>query len=84
MYYQQGKRIVKLTINRYVILGTQTEVIMEHLDEQITWNVALFDKMNTSDRLSDSDGKFDIFEQINAYWAFLPANIQTSIFECYK
>jgi len=74
---------VKLIINRYGLLGTPTEVIMEHNDEQVMWNIALFDKMNTTDR-SGLEEKFDIFEQINAYWAYLPIQKQANIFASYK
>lgn len=44
--------------------------------EPIHWNIALYDKMSYS-------GDFDIFEQINGYWAHLPIHTQNEIYAVY-
>lgn len=68
---------VKLVINRYGVQGAPSEVNLEHGNESIAWNIALFDKMSFS-------GEFDIFEQINGYWEHLPKADQDKIFDVYK
>lgn len=74
--FYQGEN-VKLVINRYGVQGAPSEVYLEHGSESIAWNIALFDKMSFS-------GEFDIFEQINGYWAHLPPAEQDKIFIVYK
>lgn len=66
--------IEKLTVSAQ---GTPTTAITSHKGEEIRWNVALFDK-------TSYEGDFDIFEQINGYWASLPMPQQDAIFDVYK
>lgn len=74
---------MQLTINRFGIQGAPTEVVMQHHNEEIKWNIALFDKMNSVDKEGFED-QYNIFEQINQYWEYIPAHDQSKIFDCYK
>lgn len=58
--------------------GMPTEAAMEHDGEVIIWNVGLFDKM------SPGTNTYDIFEHINAFWAYQPKPTQDRIFAIYK
>jgi hypothetical protein len=68
---------MKLEIDKLSALGTPTTAIISHGERAIYWNVALFDKTSYS-------GDFDIFEQINGYWASLPMPRQDAIFAVYQ
>ena len=73
---------MKLTINKYGLQGTPTEVTMYHLNNEIAWNIALFDKTSSVDKDGISDA-YDIFEFINVYWSYISVAEQNKIFDCY-
>ena len=66
-----------LVVERTDIDGTPSEAKMTHGDEELMFNIALFDRMSISDN-------YDIFSQINKYWNYLPVNEQNKIFSIYK
>lgn len=45
--------------------------------QEISWNVSFYEK-------SAYSGEFDIFEQLNAFWATLPEDKQVAIFNTYS
>lgn len=53
---------------------------MRHNGQELKWGVALFEKI---ERAGSFTGEFDIFEQINAYWSYLPQSKQDKIFDVY-
>lgn len=57
---------------------TKMEVVIEHTNkENVVWNVSSFDtKTMTTD--------FDLFEQINAYWAQLSTDKQDEIYNLFR
>ncbi len=70
---------MKLLINQNQLALREgpTEAKLIHGDETISWNIALFDKMSFDDN-------YDIVEQINGYWAYIPLANQDKIFDIYK
>lgn len=58
-------------------LGTNSVAITSHNGVDIYWNTSPFDKTSFS-------GDFDIFEQINGYWGYLPEATQDQIFSIYQ
>lgn len=74
---ENKEHTLKLELDRLSPVGTPTQAILSHEGVRINWNVALNDKMSYS-------GNFDIFEQINGYWAHLPKQTQDQIFAVYK
>lgn len=60
-----------------LVLVSKFEAKLLFRGEELSWNVSPFDKAAFS-------GDFDIFEQINEYWATLPEDQQRRIFEVYK
>ena len=74
---------MKLAIKEITMQGDPSVAIITHKfenakeEETLEWNIKLFDKVSYS-------GAFDIFEQINGYWARLPQANQDKIFVIYK
>lgn len=69
---------MKLEIDKTGYDGAPTEAVLIHRNEEIQWNISLFDKM------SYDSSAYDIFEQINGYWSRLPEEKQDNIFAIYK
>lgn len=67
---------MRLYINQYALQSAPTEVLLEHNNTVLAWNIALFDRMPFSNEV-------DIFEQINGYWASLVRSTQDKIFDVY-
>lgn len=74
---------MKLEINRaQSLLSERSEAIMSHRGEQLSWGVALFEKLEKSTAFQPD---FDIFEQLNRYWAEqVDMTRQDKIFDVYK
>lgn len=68
---------MKLELDRLNIVNLPTQVIMDHNGQRLTWNIALFDK-------TSYNGNFDIFAEINGYWAYLAPKVQDEIFKVYE
>jgi len=58
-------------------LNSGSVAITSHKGIDIYWNTSQFDKTSFS-------GDYDIFEQINGYWAYLPEATQDMIFSIYQ
>lgn len=69
---------MRLLIKTPDLQGMPTEATMEHNGETMVWNVGLFDKMSPG-----TEG-YDIFEHINAFWAYQTPQVQDRIFAVYK
>lgn len=68
---------MELKINRFGDLGSPiTTAIMTHGDVEIPWDASVIEKTSFT-------GKFDIFEQLNGYWASQPKAKQDKIFDTY-
>ena len=57
--------------------GTPNVALMIHNSEELSFNIALFDRMSYS-------GGYQIFEQINGYWSYIQPSVQDKIFNIYK
>lgn len=68
---------MKLTAQKFNINGVPTEAVLSHKDASSLWNINLFEKM------TDNWG-FDIFAEINGYWASLSEDNQAKIYEIYE
>lgn len=68
---------MKLSISKQVGKGTASEAFVEHKGQVLIWNIALLDRTSMS-------GEFDIFAELNAFWATLPESQQDLIFQAYK
>ena len=68
---------MKIKVNKTDWQGAPVSAILEHNEEIIEWNIALYDKI-----IIKKD--YDIFDQINKYWEYLPKATQDQIFAIYK
>lgn len=68
---------MKFTIDKTIINGVPTTAVLEHDGEKINWNVAMIDKTSFKD-------DYDIFEQLNGFWEYIPKSKQDEIFAVYK
>lgn len=68
---------MKLQIVRTEYDGTPSEAILTHKTETLSFNIALFDRTSYS-------GGYDIFEEINGFWANSQESTQDNIFSIYK
>lgn len=55
----------------------KSKINTEHNGEQIEWDVAILGRLTANEN-------YDIYEHINAYWASLPEDRQTAIFNIYR
>lgn len=81
---------MKLEINRVDLSGQVAQATMSHKGQTLHWNLSLFEKLEKSttrqrnERSSEVLPNFDIFEQINSYWAYLDVSVQDKIFDVYQ
>lgn len=68
---------MKLSVTKNDADGSPTTAMLEHGEEVIFWNIALFDRVSY-------DGQFDIFMEINQYWARMKQEEQDAIFSVYR
>jgi hypothetical protein len=62
----------------HTLLSNQSpEVKLEHLNESCSFSISVFGRKHFQ-------CEFDVFEQINLFWASLPMEKQTEIFSIYK
>lgn len=68
---------MKMVVLNANIKDEVTTAAIQHGGEEIVNNIALFDRVTY-------DGRYDLFQHINQYWASLPENQQQEIFNIYK
>ena len=59
------------------INGTPNRAIITHNGIELSWDIALFDRVSYK-------GDYDIFDDINNYWKYIQPHIQDSIFDIYS
>ena len=57
--------------------GTPNKAIMSHDGVELSWDIALFDRVSYN-------GNYDIFADINGYWNYVQPHIKASIFDVYS
>lgn len=66
-----------LAANKVTITNIAPTVIIQHKDKILTFSISFY-------RRNVFDGEFDIFSQINAYWADQTEEVQQAIFDIYS
>lgn len=81
---------MKLEINRVELQKDTAQATMSHQGQVLYWNLSLFEKLERSTNRQKQESStevlasFDIFEQINSYWAHLQPTVQDKIFDVYR
>lgn len=68
---------MKISVNQLNPQGNPIGAVLEHQGQGLQWNIRLVDR-------TTYNGTFDIFEQINGYWAYLAPEKQSQIFAVYR
>lgn len=61
---------------RTILQPRQTLAVMTHGQEELLWNISMYDR-------SEHMKKFDLFEEINKHWAWMPEKKQAEVFGIY-
>ncbi|MBY0418059.1 MAG: hypothetical protein K2W88_08385, partial [Pararheinheimera sp.] len=68
---------MKLSVRQDSILALRSAIVLNHKDKELIWQISPTDKGYVSTA-------FDMFEEINGYWSFLPEEKVEQIFNTYQ
>lgn len=69
---------------KLILDSEKLEAIVEHNGQEIPWQISALSKKQANRSTSNSIENPYLFDEINAYWATLPAFVQDAIFSCYR
>lgn len=67
-----------------IFTGSMPVVAIEHEGQEIKFSASCFGKKSFTRDNTGYDNNYDVFKEINGYWAFIPKEVQDRIFSLYK